>query len=196
MKSSFRRALSICSLLMAPALASSASAAVITVTIAGNDCGNPNCIANEDGTFSTRSGLDGSPFVIKFHANGTVDEINSALFPTIDGSEFDFTPDLSGALLSGSWLYAPNDASDPEIKFWTAKGGPNYNLFFEDGGDGVADPVTSGDWSVPSGSLSHLSFYDTGGPLLLPEPLSMFLFGVAGLASAWRLRRRSKRAKV
>jgi hypothetical protein len=134
------------------AMAGGANAALIS-TIEGNDCsgvfgqGFENCAVN------------GSPIIIKFDVSGSI-EINTALFPTVSGSEFTFSSTSSNGS-SGTWIYRPG-AGDPLITFYVAKGSNSFNLFSNDG-----DPNT-GDWVTPLNNggnragLSHLSFYDTG----------------------------------
>ena len=115
-------------------------------------------------------------------------EINSGLFPTIDGSEFSF--DFTGEGATGTWTYNPG-AGDPGINFFVAKGGPGFNLF-----SNLGDPLTD-DWFTPDNpggnpaGLSHLSFYDTDGNGV-PEPTTLLLLG-AGLFAAGFVRRRVKR---
>ena len=83
-------------------------------------------------------------------------EINSGLFPSIDGSEFVLSfADAVGT--SGTWTYTPG-AGDPGITFWVAKGGAFFNLFTDDSGAAV----TTGTWvtpltvsTEPDGSLAH-----------------------------------------
>ena len=168
---------------------SSIASADFIQTFEGNDCagvfgqGFANCKipANID--------PNESPIIIKFELNtdGSFStEINSALFPTIDGSEFAF--DFTGDGATGTWTYTPG-AGDPMINFFVAKGGPNFNLF-----SNLGDPNTD-DWFTPNNpggnpaGLSHLSFYDTGG---VPEPTTLLLLG-AGLFAAGFARRRAKR---
>jgi MYXO-CTERM domain-containing protein len=178
------------------ALVSPTPANAVTIqvngTFDGNDCsgvfgqgfGNCKIPANIDPAES--------PIIIKFDFDEDVVEINSALFPTIDGSEFSFS--FSGAGETGMWEYTPG-AGDPGITFWVAKGGPSFNLFTDDSGD----PVTTGTWETPLNpppddkrfGLSHLSFYDTDGgpPTETPEPGTLLLAGAA-LAALGMMRRR------
>jgi hypothetical protein len=170
------------------AFSSIASAAFIQ-TFEGNDCsgvfgqGFANCKipANID--------PNESPIIIKFNFNDGVPgaiEINSGLFPTIDGSEFSF--DFTGDGATGTWNYNPG-AGDPGINFFVAKGGPDFNLF-----SNLGDPLTD-DWFTPDNpggnpaGLSHLSFYDTTNGV--PEPTTLLLLG-AGLFAAGFARRRVK----
>jgi hypothetical protein len=186
--SGFTKALAVVGL---SAFSSIASADFIQ-TFPGNDCagtfGQPfaNCKipANID--------ENQSPIIIKFdlNADGTFStEINSGLFPTIDGSEFSF--DFSGNAATGTWTYNPG-AGDPLINFFTAKGGNFFNLF-----SNLGDP-NSDDWLTPTNpnnqrpfGLSHLAFYDTGGGGQVPEPTTLLLLG-AGLFAAGFARRRVK----
>ena len=167
-------------LLAGVTLSTWANAAFIQ-TFEGNDCsgvfgqGFENCQIPED------IDPNQSPVIIKFNFNedGTFGEIEiNSLFPTITGSEFDFdfdggSPPNDGNTGTGAWTYTPG-AGDPVITFYVAKGGPNFNLFSNDG-----DP-NSGDYFTPlnpggnTPGISHLSFYDTGRQVV-PEP---------GLASA------------
>ena len=135
----FRRILTAaCLSLGLAAVAPTASAALID-TIEGNDCsgvfgqGFANC------RVPSQYDPNQTPIIIKFEFNDdgivTNVEINSGLFPTIDGDEFDFLFTGTG---TGSWTYTPG-AGDPLINFYVAKGGPNFNLFSNDGDPNSGD---------------------------------------------------------
>ena len=99
---------------------------------------------------------DNTPVIIKFNANGSVNEVNSDLFPTISGDEFSFTFTSSS---SGSWLYTPG-TSDPSflVSFMVAKGGPNFNLFSVTGNSGMWFTPINPNNQQPY-DLSHLTFF-------------------------------------
>jgi len=176
------------------ALSSAASAAFIA-TFSGNDCAGVFGQNFNECKIPVNIDPNESPVIIKFdeYSAGTFGklEINSALFPTIDGTEFSFFfPFPDGSL--GEWTYTPNDDDDPGINFFVAKGGPNFNLF-------SVDSYEDEPWFTPLNGggniagLSHLTFYDTGRepptpPTGLPEPGTLLLLG--GALAALSLRRR------
>lgn len=136
-----------------------------------------------------------SPVIIKFNFTddkeiGNV-EINTALFPTIDGSEFSITN--NGA--KGSWTYTRNDDADPFIEWFVSKYGNQFDLY---GADDTA--IFSGSWSNQTkNGISHLTFYDSAecdpavdgcGPAV-PEPGSLMLIGAGVLGYALIRRRRT-----
>ena len=150
---------------------------------------------------------DVSPIIAKYEVDEDETQINSGLFPTVDGSEFSLTG-LGGS--TGTWTY-DQGLGDPDVRYWVAAGGNEGFLLHwivDDGGTGVpplvcgtayslaclnlALPVTSGDWSTLGGAaLSHISWYDTEGGTTIPEPVTLALFGV-GLAGYGLARRRQK----
>jgi len=176
------------------AMPSMASAGYIA-TIAGNDCSGVFGTGFENCKVSAQYDPNQSPVIIKFDfddAGNMTLSINSALFPTITGAEFSFAFG-SGGSGTGTWTYTPG-AGDPSIHFFVAKGGPDgFNLF-----SNLGDP-NSDNWftpNTPSGKpagLSHISFYDTGGTLQVPEPAPIALIGLGLLGMMLARRRRSLR---
>ena len=173
----------------------SANAALIG-TYDGNDCAGVFGDSFEKCVAPAVPGSDltePSPIIIKFNFNddgspGLV-EINP-LFGSIDGSEFSFTFG-GGGTGTGTWTYSPG-AGDPAITSYVAKGGPQFN-FFSTGGATVNVPYfTPDNASGKPAGLSHLSFYDSDGDLLLPEPGSLALLGLGLLGIAVVRRRRSR----
>jgi hypothetical protein len=172
------------------AFSSIASAALIG-SIEGNDCagvfGQPFAACSIPANIDPNE----TPIIIKFDYNadlGTFStEINSALFPTIDATEFSF--EFRGSGGTGTWQYTPGPG-DPAINFFVAKGGNFFNLF-----SNLGDP-NADTWQTPLNpannglfGLSHLSFYDTDGGGQVPEPTTLLLIG-AGLFAASFARRR------
>lgn len=168
---------------------------VLVATLSGNDCsgvfgqGFSNCVIPD------AYDPDNSPVIIKFNANGTVSEINSARFPSISGNEFSFTFNGDG---SGTWTYTPG-LSDPAslVSFLAAKGGSAFNLFSVAGNTGSWFTPTNQNNGRPLG-LSHLTFYngasvppdDPDAPV--PEPASLLMVG-SGLLAARYWRKRNRR---
>lgn len=159
--------------------------------IPGNDCagvfgrGFSNC----------RVPGNGSPSIIKFDDDLDVEEI-SVNYPTIDGTEFMFSG-LGTDNATGTWTYTPDNlgvGEDPAVKFWAAKAGPEFYLFYMTAVDiqdrSIAESVTTGEWETPLGAeLSHITFYDTGQFPPVDEPATLMLLGLALLGLGLSRRR-------
>ena len=163
-------------------------------TFTGNDCagvfgsGFSACSVPADPANGIPSS---SPIIIKFNFgdDGSIGvvEINSAMFPTVDGSEFSFTFD-SGGTGTGTWTYTPG-AGDPAILAFVAKGGNAFNLFSTLGLYTDVAYYTPNNASGRPAGLSHMSFYDTG-MVKLPEPGTLIMLGLGLLAMGIVYRRR------
>jgi hypothetical protein len=186
-----------------------------------NDCsgffgqGFDNCDVNGSPVIAK---FEGNPLIVD--EDEDIGEINNTDFPSIDGTEWSFVGGEGDA--AGSWIYTPTPGQDdPEIMYWVAKGGMggDFKLFWEvdtDVGMGsgftcdTTDAMsaytpaclnealvqTSGIWETPTGqSLSHLTFYDTGGGGggSAPEPGVLVLLAT-GLLGIGLVRRRGRQA--
>ena len=149
-----------------------------------------------------------SPVIAKIDVDDegveTSRDLNTGIFPSITGDEFTIT--YGDDTSYGTWSYDGAEAPDPNVRYWVAKGGNGFNLFWTvdasatmAGGacDGAiftneclaeAKNVFSGEWYTPGGEgLSHLTFYDTGE---VPVPAAVWLFGSGLLGLVGVARRR------
>ena len=188
-----------------------AAPVLIQHTFAGSDCsgyfgtgfGSCQIFVNED-----NQRIEISPVIAKYDYEGesVTTEINSALYPSITGSE------ISVNLEAQTWEYTPG-TDDPGIRYWAAKGGNYFNLFwYVDDADQAscagnaynlaclesALVVTEGSWTTPVNpdngnhyGLSHLTFYNTEQPTQVPEPgtAALLMMGAVGLFMARRRNR-------
>ena len=172
--------------LLSLAVASQARAeSFYLATISGNDCSGVFGTGFTQCAIPSTFDPDMTPVIIKFNPDGTVSEVNSALFPTISGSEFSFTFNSDG---TGEWTYTAG-ANDPAtlVSYFVAKGGDSFNLF-------SVDSNGPNSWFAPPGAgLSHLTFYEGATNDVVPEPGTWLLVG-SGLVAArrWRKRRRAQ----
>ncbi len=164
------------------------------VKIAGNDCMPDTDQSAKGGTVRGGGGietctLNDSPFIIKFdfQDDGMIKPTLGS-FSSITGDEFSFNigSEVENGKTewakTGTWLYTPDDASDPLITGWIAKGGPNYFVYALGG--------FTGTFNIDKG-LSHLTFFDTERPttpIPLPAAAWMMLAGLAGLGALGRRR--------
>lgn len=194
---------------------SPASAGLMKMEFNGNDCQKEGSKNGNDTVYSSPQGFDNcgvwagddliSPVIAKYNFG------SSGINTEISDNYSDFDPDLiSFALESKSWSY-DQGADDPNIRFWVAKGGDAFNLFwFIDENDAgkcsgsdllsfgcldSAQAVTSGTWEVPQDKgLSHLTFFNSAPSVPVPEPGSLALLGL-GLIGLRFARRRSATVK-
>ncbi|WP_394176579.1 PEP-CTERM sorting domain-containing protein [Thalassotalea litorea] len=152
-----------------------------------------------------------SPVIAKFNEElSDTSDISERYKDIIDGDEWEFTG-LSDSNKEGTWTYTP-DQGDPSIRYWAAKAGNGFNLFwyvsdesacaggaFTDSCMQAAVSVTTGTWSTPlnnggnQAGLSHLTFYNSaqppsGPPQEVPETgtIALMFLGMLGLVAGRR----------
>jgi len=146
-----------------------------------------------------------SPVIAKYDAEDPNDhDVNNTDFQDTSLSDFDFG-DL-GNSTSGHWKTSEtfDPAKDPGVRYWAAKGGNAFRLFWEidetEDTSGacnsnpfnleclnLAQVVTGGDWNTFSldgknPAISHLTLYNSEPPRMVPEPASLLLFGIGMFA--------------
>jgi len=183
-----------------------ANAATVSRAFDGNDCSGYFGTGFESCTIFVNEGgeaIELSPVIAKFEEDLSVDEVNSTLFPSVDGSEFTFS-NLGADNVTGDWDYAPT-GDDPFVRYWATKSGDGFILFWEVddsavAAGGVCDVAdvytlacldaaltqTSNSWTTNGQQLSHITFYDTA----VPVPAAVWLFGSALGLMGWMRKRK------
>ena len=198
---------------------------VITQYFAGgNDCsgffGKPFDECNVSVVDSSGTTQYLSPVIAKFDESLLVEDTNETLYTSIDGTEWSFSNEVDNGTdtnIAGHWAYSPG-TNDPSIRYWAAKSGTGFNLFWTVNDSAVsvggacenaanyntyqclnsAIVTTSGSWVTPDNkSLSHITFYDTGAkpPSEIPVPAAVWLFG-SGLFGMVVVARRKKATRA
>jgi hypothetical protein len=172
----------------------------VLITETSNDCGNnkffddpnPDSVAN--GFSNCRISIydNGEPqylsdVIIKFGGNSNdfdnSHEISNNYDGKVSANDFVLTPTNSNT--AGSWVYNNDVFKYPDIRFWTAKGGNNFLLFWVVDSTKIpdncaagtnnfnlsfacmnlAESVTTGSWTTPNNNggnaagLSHITFF-------------------------------------
>jgi hypothetical protein len=170
----------------------------VLITETSNDCGNnkyfddPNDGIN--GFDSCRIFVENgnelaylSDVIVKFGGNDegfdNSHDISSNYTGQVQATDFDLTANSSNT--SGSWVYNDNKFKYPDIRFWTAKAGNDFLLFWQVQSAEIpencitgtnsfnlsyacmnlAESVTTGSWTTPANNggnmaaLSHITFF-------------------------------------
>lgn len=171
----------------ATALSSAASALALPYSFVasydGNDCagvfGKPfaEC-TTPDGTDTP----NGSPIIAKYNTDGTGWEVNTGVFPGLLSSMFTLTG-TSGN--SGTWSY--NGTTGVMITSFVVKagGGGNsgggFSLFKMNTPSTSFSNIAWDTATLGDKNLSHISFYDTAAPTVIPLPAGIWMMmAVAG----------------
>ncbi|TLU67076.1 hypothetical protein FE810_01965 [Thalassotalea litorea] len=208
----------------------SAFATLVSLDFDGNDCSgvfNPNS-SNFEESYFLRSGVSVeqrgfddcwifaedlpeeliSPVIGKFEPPFSELDDSSNMFPSIDGDEWTIDGNMTG-----NWNYNPGE-DDPSIRFWVAKAGNGFTLYWEVSPEdfeafcspqdqintfdcmSAAQTVTEGEWDTGGKDLSHITFYDSGLPpsekIPLGSSLPLFLLSISCIIGLHRFRPNNK----
>jgi hypothetical protein len=125
-----------------------------------------------------------SDVIIKFGISNSgsfsVDETGTQYAAEINGSDFTTLSFDDSTNTSGQWIYNNGEYTYPDIRFWTAKAGDDFVLFWQVNSSEIpsncltgtnasnlsftcmnlAQSVTEGTWSTPNTqTLSHITFF-------------------------------------
>ncbi|MCS6941348.1 MAG: PEP-CTERM sorting domain-containing protein [Geminocystis sp.] len=197
---------------------------LITARYSGNDCSGVFGRFAECYVSPPNSSVKLSPIIAKFDVGQSGPAINTNIFPTVSGQEWSFSPNNGRGFPTsasiGSWTYNPGP-KDPAIKYWVAKGGNAFNLFFyvnpthtQPGGVCHGNGLTSlacfqkavatksGVWQTPPtkkgnpAGLSHISFYgERVSQEEVPEPLTI-MGSVLALGLGWGMKQQQQKRKT
>ena len=216
MKFSLIRFAGVCALAL-----SSLPVQAVTVSrdFVGNDCSGYFGQGFDACTIFINSGgqrIELSPVIAKYERddiNDTlfVDEVNTTVYPSVNGTEFSFS-NTSPDHTTGDWTYNPG-VNDPGTRYWATKAGNDFTLFWEvdtaatSTGGACTGPdlytlaclneamvVSTGDWTTATlgdRALSHITFYDSAPPFVVPVPATVWLFG-SGLLGLVGMARRKR----
>jgi len=152
-----------------------------------------------------------SPVIAKYNGGDlSLSETNGTVFPTVNGLEFGFS-NTTMENKTGDWSYTQG-TGDPGARYWAAKAGNGFRLFWQVSATAAAgvcsgpdtyilaclteaQTVNAGTWTTPENkALSHITFYDTQSPQMVPVPAAAWLFGSALLGLAGIARRHARAA--
>ena len=151
----------------------------------GNNGGFSGCWATQTGVFATANGDPlASRSVAQIGLNGTSD--TSSFYPTISGSEFTLTQ--SGNNLLFTYVMG---AGDPVLRYLSIMQANSYQLFYDAAGftSGTTYSFNLAAYFPNNIGVSHITVYDSAGPVPEPATWAMMLLGFTGIGMTIRRRR-------